>query len=142
MPSGWAGKLWALEQGLAHVGRPFTLLLDADIELAPGTVPALLRCAEERGAALVSVLAELHCESLVEKLLTPAFVLFFKLLYPFALANDSRRRTAAAAGGCMLVRTDALRSLGGFAVDPWRADRRLLARGGVQARRQELPGSG
>jgi hopene-associated glycosyltransferase HpnB len=115
LPSGWAGKLWALEQGLAHVRRPFTLLLDADIELAPSTVPALLRCAEERGAALVSVLAELHCESRVERLLTPAFVLFFKLLYPFALANDSRRRTAAAAGGCMLVRTDALRSLGGFA---------------------------
>jgi len=115
LPSGWAGKLWALEQGLAHVRRPFTLLLDADVELAATTVPALRRCAEERGAALVSVLAELHCESLVERLLTPAFVLFFKLLYPFALANDSRRRTAAAAGGCMLVRTDALRSLGGFA---------------------------
>jgi hopene-associated glycosyltransferase HpnB len=115
LPSGWAGKLWALEQGLAHVRRPFTLLLDADIELAAGTVPALRRCAEERGAALVSVLAELHCESLVERLLTPSFVLFFKLLYPFALANDPRRRTAAAAGGCMLVRTDDLRALGGFA---------------------------
>jgi hopene-associated glycosyltransferase HpnB len=78
-------------------------------------VPALRRCAEERGAALVSVLAELNCESVVEKLLTPAFVFFFKLLYPFALANDPRRRTAAAAGGCMLVRTSDLRSLGGFA---------------------------
>jgi hopene-associated glycosyltransferase HpnB len=115
LPSGWAGKLWALEQGFAEVRRPFTLLLDADIELAPRTVPALRRRADERGAALVSVLAELHCESVVEKLLTPAFVFFFKLLYPFALANDSRRRTAAAAGGCMLVRTSDLRALGGFA---------------------------
>ena len=115
LPSGWAGKLWALEQGFAQVRRPFTLLLDADIELGASTVPALKRRAEERGAALVSVLAELHCESWVEKLLTPAFVFFFKLLYPFALANDSRRKTAAAAGGCMLVRTSDLRSLGGFA---------------------------
>lgn len=115
LPSGWAGKLWALEQGLAHVRRPFTLLLDADIELGARTVPALRRCANEHGAALVSVLAELHCESWIEKLLTPAFVFFFKLLYPFALANDPRRRTAAAAGGCMLVRTSDLRSLGGFA---------------------------
>src|SRR5262245_37988761 len=115
LPSGWAGKLWALEQGFAHVHRPFTLLLDADIELAACTIPALRRRAEERSAALVSVLAELHCVSWVEKLLTPAFVLFFKLLYPFALANDSRRRTAAAAGGCMLVRTSELRSVGGFA---------------------------
>jgi hopene-associated glycosyltransferase HpnB len=115
LPNGWAGKLWALEQGFARVRRPFTLLLDADIELAASTVPAMRRRAEERGAALVSVLAELHCETWVEKLLTPAFVLFFKLLYPFALANDPRRRTAAAAGGCMLVRTEALRSIGGFA---------------------------
>ena len=115
LPTGWAGKLWALEQGFAQVRRPFTLLLDADIELAASTVPALKRCAQDRGAALVSVLAELHCESWIEKLLTPAFVFFFKLLYPFALANDSRRRTAAAAGGCMFVRTSDLRSLGGFA---------------------------
>jgi hopene-associated glycosyltransferase HpnB len=115
LPSGWAGKLWALEQGLALVRRPFTLLLDADIELEPATIPALRRIAEERSTVLVSVMAELHCVSLAEKLLTPAFVFFFKLLFPFALVNDSRRRTAAAAGGCMLVRTDALRAIGGFA---------------------------
>jgi hopene-associated glycosyltransferase HpnB len=114
LPNGWAGKLWALEQGLALVGRRYTLLLDADIELAPGTVPALRRLAAQRGTALASVLAELHCERFAEKLLAPAFVFFFKLLYPFALANDARRRTAAAAGGCMLVRTDDLRALGGF----------------------------
>ena len=115
LPNGWAGKLWALEQGLKLVRRPYALLLDADIELAPGTVPALRRVAAQRGAALVSVMAELHCETLAEKLLTPAFVFFFKLLYPFALANDPHRRTAAAAGGCMLVRTDDVRALGGFA---------------------------
>jgi hopene-associated glycosyltransferase HpnB len=114
-PRDWAGKLWALEQGLGLVRRPHVLLLDADIELARGTVPALRVFAERRGVALVSLMAELHCERVVEKLLTPAFVLFFKLLYPFALANDPRRRTAAAAGGCMLVRTDELRAVGGFA---------------------------
>lgn len=114
-PPEWAGKLWALEQGLGLVHRRYVLLLDADIELARGTVPALRGFAERRGAALVSLMAELHCGRAVEKLLTPAFVFFFKLLYPFALANDPRRRTAAAAGGCMLVRTDQLRALGGFA---------------------------
>jgi len=115
LPNGWAGKLWALEQGFALVGRRYTLLLDADIELAPGTVPALRRLATQRGTALASVLAQLHCAGVAERLLTPAFVFFFKLLYPFALSNDPRRRTAAAAGGCMLVRTDDLRALGGFA---------------------------
>lgn len=115
LPDGWAGKLWALEQGFRLVGRPHVLLLDADIELAPGVLPALLAAARERDATLVSVLAELHCETFWERLLAPAFVFFFKLLYPFARSNDATKATAAAAGGCMLVRTDALRAIGGFA---------------------------
>jgi hopene-associated glycosyltransferase HpnB len=115
LPDGWAGKLWALEQGLAVVDRPHVLLLDADIELTPQTVPALLAKLRERDATLVSLMAELHCETFWERLLCPAFVFFFKLLYPFARSNDATRATAAAAGGCMLVRTDALRQIGGFA---------------------------
>ncbi len=115
LAGGWAGKLWALEQGLALVTRPYTLLLDADIELAPGAIAALRERAADPRTVLVSVMAELHCETFWERLLTPPFVLFFKLLYPFALANDPRSRTAAAAGGCMLVRTEALRAIGGFA---------------------------
>ena len=115
LPDGWAGKLWALEQGLATVERPYVLLLDADIELAPRTVPALLALARQRDATLVSLMAELNCETFWERLLTPAFVFFFKLLYPFAWSNDARKATAAAAGGCMLVRTDALQQIGGFA---------------------------
>ncbi|HJR69015.1 MAG TPA: glycosyltransferase [Gammaproteobacteria bacterium] len=115
LPEGWAGKPWALEQGLAAVDRPFVLLLDADIEVARGLVSTLLREARARDASLVSLLAELHCTGFWERLLTPAFVFFFKLLYPFVWSNDPRRRTAAAAGGCMLVRSDALRAIGGFA---------------------------
>jgi hopene-associated glycosyltransferase HpnB len=115
LPVGWAGKLWALEQGLGHVARPYVLLLDADIELAARFVPTLLRTARERDATLVSIMAELHCATFWERLLAPAFVYFFKLLYPFAASNDPRGRTAAAAGGCMLVRTDVLRAAGGFA---------------------------
>jgi len=114
LPGGWAGKLWALEQGLATVDRPFVLLLDADIELSPRMLPTLLHAAEQRRASLVSIMAELHCTTFWEQLLAPAFVFFFKLLYPFAWSNDPSRRTAAAAGGCMLLRTSALREIGGF----------------------------
>ncbi len=115
LPEGWAGKLWALEQGMAVVARPFVLLLDADIELAPRLVPTLLAKMRERDATLVSLLAELSCSTFWERLLSPAFVFFFKLLYPFAWSNAAAKATAAAAGGCMLVRTDALRQIGGFA---------------------------
>ena len=44
LPPGWSGKLWALEQGRLHVATPYTLLLDADIELARGVIGALRGC--------------------------------------------------------------------------------------------------
>ncbi len=113
VPPGWAGKLWALEQGAAPVDRPFVLLLDADIELAPCLVPALLERARSRRAVLVSCMATLACTHFWERLLVPAFIFFFKLLYPFALVESGHR--AGAAGGCMLVETAALRGIGGFA---------------------------
>jgi hopene-associated glycosyltransferase HpnB len=115
LPPGWGGKLWALEQGLRELDSPHTLLLDADIELAPGMLPALVRQARSRRAGLVSIMAALRSEGAWERLLAPPFVFFFKLLYPFAAVNDERRSTAAAAGGCMLVDTALLRDAGGFA---------------------------
>ncbi|MDE2149898.1 MAG: glycosyltransferase [Gammaproteobacteria bacterium] len=116
LPAGWAGKLWALEQGLGEVRTPLTLLLDADIELAPGLLPALAAHKLRQGAALASLMAWLSQRSFWDRLLLPAFVYYFKLLYPFALANAGRPRwLAAAAGGCVLVDTAALRGLGGFA---------------------------
>jgi hopene-associated glycosyltransferase HpnB len=114
LPAGWGGKLWALEQGRERVATPFTLLLDADIVLAPGIVPALLLRARESDAELVSVMARLSTQGFWEKLLAPPFVFFFKLLYPFALANAPGTRNAAAAGGCLLVTTAALAEIGGF----------------------------
>jgi len=114
-PSGWSGKVWAQHQGEPYLDRPLTLLLDADVALAPGMVAALKARLAQDGAALVSIMARLRAASGVEKLLVPPFIHFFKLLYPFALSNDPRSRVAAAAGGCVLLRTEALRAAGGFA---------------------------
>jgi hopene-associated glycosyltransferase HpnB len=111
---GWSGKLWALEQGRERVRTPLTLLLDADIVLKPGILSALRRKLQADQLDMVSLMAHLGMQSLHERLLLPAFVYFFKLIYPFGLANDSRRKTAAAAGGCILVRTEALDRIGGF----------------------------
>jgi len=115
MPPGWTGKLWSLDQALAEVTTPLTLLLDADIELGPGTVASLLQLRRSRGARLVSVMATLETRTFWEKLLLPAFVYFFKLLYPFHLSNSSFRWVAAGAGGCVLVDTEVLRQIGAFA---------------------------
>lgn len=115
MPVGWTGKLWALDQGLAVVETPLTLLLDADIELAPGIITALLDKRRQGGLKMVSLMATLEARGFWEKLLLPAFVYFFKLLYPFHLSNSSFRWVAAGAGGCVLVDTGVLREVGAFA---------------------------
>ncbi len=113
-PPGWSGKLWALEQGLKEVNSPLTLLLDADIELAPGIISALCQKMSEENIQLLSLMASLRMVSFWEKLFMPAFVYFFRLLYPFCLSNSPRSRVAAAAGGCILVNTSTLKSVGAF----------------------------
>lgn len=117
-PAGWTGKLWALHQGvgLASEGDApeYLLLTDADIAHAPDNLRRLVGRAKVGRFVLVSLMAKLHCESIAEKLLIPAFVFFFAMLFPFARVNDPARMTAAAAGGCMLVRRDALVAAGGL----------------------------
>jgi hopene-associated glycosyltransferase HpnB len=114
-PPDWAGKLWAVSQGVAATSEAILLLTDADIVHDPGHVAALVAQAERTGADLVSEMVALNCESLAERALVPAFVYLFALLYPFAWVNDRRRRTAAAAGGTMLIRRTALERIGGIA---------------------------
>lgn len=114
LPAGWAGKLWALEQGRLRVETPLVLLLDADIAPAPGLIPTLTEAKAQRNVAFLSLMAELRMASLWERLLMPAFVYFFRLLYPFHLSNGRTRLVAAAAGGCILTERALLEEVGGF----------------------------
>ncbi len=119
LPSGWTGKLWAQSQGVARAAaapRPprYLLLTDADIAHAPETLRKLVARAEAGELVLTSLMARLTVETWAERLLIPAFVFFFGMLYPFAWVNDPRRATAAAAGGCMLVRRERLEAAGGL----------------------------
>jgi hopene-associated glycosyltransferase HpnB len=114
-PDGWAGKVWAMEQGVRAAGEAtYLLFTDADIGYAPGTVAALVRAAEADDRGLVSQMALLRAETFWERLIVPAFVYFFAQLYPFRRVNRPGARTAAAAGGCMLVRRTALAAAGGL----------------------------
>jgi glycosyltransferase involved in cell wall biosynthesis len=87
LPPGWTGKLWALEQGWRNARTGLILLLDADIELEARMIGALKRKLIDEGLDLVSIMAWLRMESFWEKLLAPAFIYFFKLLYPFSVGN-------------------------------------------------------
>ena len=119
LPPGWSGKLWAIAEGLRHAARRWPnaahlLLTDADIAHHPGNVARLVVKAKAERLDLTSLMVRLHCASFRERLLIPPFVYFFQKLYPFPAVNDPRRPTAAAAGGCMLVRRRALEEAGGI----------------------------
>lgn len=134
LPSGWVGKVWALEQGamacgyasLDRAGLPqdatqivfpqprYLLLTDADIRHAPESLRRLVMESEHRRLALNSRMARLRCLSRPEQLLVPPFVFFFNILYPMRQVNNPRSSMAGAAGGCVLLHTEALRQAGGF----------------------------
>jgi hopene-associated glycosyltransferase HpnB len=115
-PAGWAGKVWAMAQGLRAAGdAEYVLFTDADIACQPGSLTMLVRAAEADDRALVSQMALLRADTGWERLLVPAFVYFFAQLYPFRRVNRPGARTAAAAGGCMLVRRRELAAAGGLA---------------------------
>jgi hopene-associated glycosyltransferase HpnB len=117
LPGGWTGKLWAVRHGVG-IARPrnpdYLLLTDADIVHAPDNLTRLVAQAESGGYDLVSLMVRLHCRGFWERLLIPAFVFFFFKLYPPRWVADPTRHTAAAAGGCMLIRRDVLERIGGI----------------------------
>jgi len=120
LPAGWTGKLWAQNQGVEAVAQAanppeYLLLTDADIVFAPGALSSLVARAERQGLVLNSLMVKLRCKSFAERMFVPAFVFFFQMLYPFGWVNDPRHATAAGAGGCMLVKREALQAAGGLA---------------------------
>jgi hopene-associated glycosyltransferase HpnB len=118
LPAGWTGKLWAVSQGVAEAAKiaapDYLLLTDADIVHASDTLSWLVAHAAENGTVLTSLMAKLRCDSFAERSHVPAFIYFFEMLYPFAWVRRPEAETAAAAGGCVLLKSDALRSVGGI----------------------------
>ena len=116
LPEGWTGKLWAMKQGIDHAQQSsptYLLFTDADIVYAGDALTKLVCRSQADGLVLNSRMVKLRCESFAERALIPAFIFFFQMLYPFAWVRHRDRATAAAAGGCMLARLDALRTAGG-----------------------------
>ncbi|MBD2502528.1 glycosyltransferase [Anabaena azotica] len=119
LPPGWSGKLWAIEQGIRNantIAPDYFFLTDADIEHDVSNLRRLVAKAVQEDLDLASVMVKLRCESFWEKFLIPAFVFFFQKLYPFPWVNNPKNKTAAAAGGCILIRAAALEQIGGIQV--------------------------
>ncbi|HLJ54492.1 MAG TPA: glycosyltransferase [Chthonomonadaceae bacterium] len=120
LPPGWTGKVWAMSEGISHgvpAGDParYVLFSDADVRHGSSAVRDLVARAESGGLDLASLMVTLQCRTVAERLTIPAFVFFFRMLYPFRRANDRSDSLAAAAGGTMLLRRSALDRIGGLA---------------------------
>ncbi|MFC2106451.1 glycosyltransferase, partial [Candidatus Bipolaricaulota bacterium] len=121
LPEKWAGKVWAMNSGAQLAAQEqeqeqadYVWFTDADIAHDPGMLQALVDKATDENLDLVSVMAQLRVATGWDHLLIPAFLYLFAKLYPFRLVNNPRRRTAGAAGGCILVRRSALEKAGGL----------------------------
>jgi hopene-associated glycosyltransferase HpnB len=133
VPEGWTGKLWALNEGVSSgsvitaavstVARSrvapeapvFYWFTDADVTHAPDTLRRLVARAHRDSLDLASLMVLLQAKTLPERALIPAFLYFFLMLYPPKWIADEELSTAGAAGGCILLRQEALARIGGFA---------------------------
>jgi hopene-associated glycosyltransferase HpnB len=118
LPLGWTGKLWALNEGISEgekTSPEFFWFTDADIVHAPDTLHRLVFRAEKDSLALTSLMVLLQAKTFPERLLIPPFLYFFLMLYPPRWTADPQARTAGAAGGCILLRREALERIGGIA---------------------------
>ena len=114
LPCGWAGKLWALNTGVRHARHEILWFSDADIVHGQDVLASMQAHMQKKALALVSLMVRLRCETWWEKLLIPAFIFYFALIYPFRSVNDPASRIAAAAGGSILLRKSALVNSGGL----------------------------
>ena len=117
LPVGWSGKIWALHQGIGasvSTNPDYLLLTDADVFHPPDSLRALVARARKEGRDMVSGMVQLRVATFWDRLLIPAFVYYFGKLFPFRWVNDPSKGTAAAAGGCILIKRSTLEGVGGL----------------------------
>jgi hopene-associated glycosyltransferase HpnB len=123
LPRGWTGKLWALNEGVTSPGATVAIeglpiyywFTDADVSHEPDTLQRLVARAERDRLDLASLMVLLQAKTFPERALIPAFLYFFLMLYPPRWIADDDLATAGAAGGCILLKREALARIGGFA---------------------------
>ncbi len=118
LPSKWSGKTWALKQGVDEVlkndSTDYVMLVDSDINLDSDLIIKLAKTMDKKKFSMISLMAQLRCKNKVEKLFIPTFIFFFQKLFPFNRVNDPKNKLAAAAGGCMICRTNIFKKINVF----------------------------
>ena len=93
-----------MNQGIEYANQQTTypdyfLFTDADIYHHPENLSQLIAKAETENLDLVSLMVLLHCKSLWEKLLIPAFVFFLSETLPISLGKQFSKICSCCGGG-------------------------------------------
>lgn len=115
LPPGWTGKTHALQVASEHARGEWFWFLDADTRHTPDNLPIVFEYARRHGAALVSLLPEMRCESFWENVVQPLAGIMLVQSFPLFLVNDDRSKKAFANGQYILIRRDAYVAAGGHA---------------------------
>lgn len=114
-PSGWAGKPWALQQGIEAARGEWVVMLDADTRPGPSLPAAVVARAVADGTELLTVAGRFDCPTPAATWLHASMLA--TLVYRFGPPGTRRRpvwRRAMANGQCMAARRSALLAAGGF----------------------------
>lgn len=135
LPSGWVGKVWALQCGLAEATGEWVLGVDADTEPHRGMVAAVVRAAEALRYDVVSFSPQFAGMTASEQWLQPSMLLTLVYRAGAAGVADPSPDRVMANGQCFLARRSVLLAHGGYelARASWADDvtlaRALAARG-------------
>ena len=114
LPDGWAGKAWALEQGIAAATSEWVVTLDADTRPDPRLPAALVARAAGERLDFLSVGGRFDCPTAGSRFLHPAMLT--TLVYRFGPPGVSATRPdrIMANGQCTVFERDRFRAAGGM----------------------------
>lgn len=113
-PSGWAGKAWALQQGIEAASGTWVVTLDADTRPAPTLPVAAVTRARADGLALLTLAGRFECPTPGLQVLHPAMLT--TLVYRVGpVDSDPPPRRVMANGQCMVFDRDDMLRRGGLA---------------------------
>lgn len=114
-PSGWAGKPWAVQQGVQAAGGSVIVTLDADTVPAPGLVEFLVARLDD-GFDLVTVAGRFDCPTPASRWLHASMLTTLVYRYGRPDPNGAPERPSLANGQCTAFRRDEFLAIGGLAL--------------------------